>query len=241
METLAVSQKSSNQNGNRLRFERGTDNLALLGERFTCMTHEGRNVLQRIQASVDELSYFAEEREEETMLVNRVQRGVNELRQLFHETREFAGPMILDLGKTSLRSVVQAAWEQLEVERRNSGATLVIEGDVECFIDGDRLAQVFRNLLENSIAAEPDACVRVEIRCLSELTEIHLHDDGPGLDPEQQAHVFEPFFTTKRRGTGLGMAISQRIVEAHGGRMEVRENDPGAHFVVLLPTPTQSA
>jgi signal transduction histidine kinase len=70
---------------------------------------------------------------------------------------------------------------------------------------------------------------------------VHLLDEGPGLSDEQKSKIFEPFFTTKTKGTGLGMAISQRIIEAHGGHLVVDDgrwaptSRPGADIVFYLP------
>jgi signal transduction histidine kinase len=62
-----------------------------------------------------------------------------------------------------------------------------------------------------------------------------FHDNGPGLTSEQKQRIFEPFFTTKTKGTGLGMAIARRIMDAHGGRIEVgSDNACGAQIVVTL-------
>ena len=64
-------------------------------------------------------------------------------------------------------------------------------------------------------------------------------DNGPGLNNIQRQKIFEPFFTTKKKGTGLGMAIAKRIVEAHGGRIAVNGNSSfGAEFAITLPRQT---
>jgi signal transduction histidine kinase len=84
--------------------------------------------------------------------------------------------------------------------------------------------------------------VRIEV----ELTSATFHDrpayrmifsdNGPGMSAETRSRVFEPFYTTKTKGTGLGMAISRRLVEAHGGRIEVGESSaPGTKIVITLP------
>ena len=66
-----------------------------------------------------------------------------------------------------------------------------------------------------------------------------MRDDGPGLGPEQKRKIFEPFYTTKTKGTGLGMTIAKRIVEAHGGRIAVGEDGgPGAEIILTLPRGT---
>ena len=68
---------------------------------------------------------------------------------------------------------------------------------------------------------------------------VAVRDNGPGLDPEQKQRIFEPFYTTKTKGTGLGMAIAKRIVEAHGGQIAVGEaGGPGAEIILTLPRGT---
>jgi signal transduction histidine kinase len=112
--------------------------------------------------------------------------------------------------------------------------------DLHCSVDQFRLEQVFRNILENSLAACADP-VRIEIRCtLAQIqnqpaVHVSVRDNGPGLSAEQRARIFDPFFTTKTKGTGLGMAIAKRIVEAHGGQIAVGDTGPGAEIGLILP------
>jgi signal transduction histidine kinase len=71
------------------------------------------------------------------------------------------------------------------------------------------------------------------------MLEVSIRDQGPGLAAEQRQRIFEPFFTTKTKGTGLGMAIVQRIVQAHGGQVRIGEqNGSGAEVIVALPRTT---
>ena len=65
---------------------------------------------------------------------------------------------------------------------------------------------------------------------------VSVRDNGPGLAPEQRPRIFDPFYTTRTKGTGLGLPIARRIVEAHGGRIAAGEGGgPGAEFVITLP------
>ena len=81
-------------------------------------------------------------------------------------------------------------------------------------------------------------CSTAEIDGLYALR-VAVRDRGPGLGPEQRRRLFEPFFTTKTKGTGLGMAIARRIVEAHGGQIDLGECDGhGALFLITLPKGT---
>ncbi len=101
------------------------------------------------------------------------------------------------------------------------------------------MVQVFRNLFENSLAACTDPTeievLAHEVQRGGRLAEIRIRDNGPGLKPELRERVFEPFFTTKSKGTGLGMAIVRRTIDAHGGRILVGNHLGGAEFVIHLP------
>ena len=107
-------------------------------------------------------------------------------------------------------------------------------------VDEFRLEQVFRNLFENSLAACPDP-VEISVICAqppgcSEEILLTIRDNGPGLTPEQQQKVFDPFYTTRANGTGLGMTITKRIVEAHDGTISaVATSGRGAEFRISLP------
>ena len=102
------------------------------------------------------------------------------------------------------------------------------------------MGQVFRNIFENSLAA-CGATAEIEVRCSGgeidgrPALRVSVCDNGAGLTAEQRARIFEPFYTTKTKGTGLGMAICRRIVEAHGGRIAVGEQCPGTEIVITLP------
>jgi signal transduction histidine kinase len=113
--------------------------------------------------------------------------------------------------------------------------------DLSCVVDLFSLERVFRNVFENSLAACRDP-VRIDVRCAAVLHEgqpalrVAIKDNGPGLTPEQRQKIFQPFYTTKRQGTGLGMAIARRIVEAHGGQIVVGNGAAGgAEILITLP------
>ncbi len=109
--------------------------------------------------------------------------------------------------------------------------------------DGDRLAQVFVNLLANARDAMQDGAdgerrLTLEVRAADGVVEYVVEDTGPGIGADKAARVFDPFYTTKPpgKGTGLGLSVSRGIVEEHGGEL-VLDPDPagGARFVVRIP------
>jgi signal transduction histidine kinase len=108
--------------------------------------------------------------------------------------------------------------------------------------DPDQLKEVFVNLLINACEATGEGG-RITIEeeegerpPLGPVALVRIKDNGPGISPELQQQVFEPFFSTKEEGTGLGLSIAVRIVEQHGGQMDLAsEEGLGATFVITLP------
>jgi two-component system sensor histidine kinase HydH len=101
-------------------------------------------------------------------------------------------------------------------------------------LDAARVRQVVVNLVDNALAAGPP--VTVTVRAVAGELHIDVGDCGPGVPEGQRDKIFEPFFTGKSGGTGLGLAVSQRIVDAHGGRITVeRATSGGALFRVAIP------
>jgi len=112
--------------------------------------------------------------------------------------------------------------------------------------DRDMLRQVLLNLIGNAYQAMPDGgTVHVGVADVGETVELRVSDTGVGMSTEVRSKLFEPFFTTKARGVGLGLAVTKRLIEAHGGTIIV-DSQPGAGstFTVTLPkvrVPRQSA
>ena len=105
-------------------------------------------------------------------------------------------------------------------------------------VDGAALQRVFVNLITNAAQASPsDAAVIVAVGPERDgQVEVSVADTGPGLSEEIIEEVFDPFFTTKESGTGLGLTIAHRLVEAHGGKLAAHNRaEGGAEFVVVLP------
>ena len=110
-------------------------------------------------------------------------------------------------------------------------------------VDPFRLGQVFRNLFENALAACPPP-VEITISAREATLEgrpvlvLTVLDNGPGIPPDQVGKLFEPFFTTKTKGTGLGLSIARRIIEVHGGSLQIGPSTTGAEFLITLPRET---
>jgi two-component system sensor kinase FixL len=221
-----------------------SERLAAMGQMVGVLTHESRNALQITQANLEMLELELPADAEALAYVAKIQASQDRLTSLFEELRTFAGPMVLDCEPCKLDSIVDRALRQL----RDAGVHKQVEvqhevnsSDLRCAVDQLRMERVFCNLLDNSLAACPDP---VAIHALWSDTQLDDHpalkltlfDNGPGLSDELKQRVFEPFFTTKPKGTGLGMAITKRIIESHGGRIAVGNNQhAGAEFIITLP------
>ena len=189
------------------------------------LAHESRNALQRIQACLGAGAQAACPAGD-AQADRRVQQAQDDLHRLYEEVREYAAPMTLVLGWRS-PELWRRAWSRLSrcarAARRAARATRRLE--LTCQADPFRLGQVFRNVLENVLGVwrRRRVASRSSAACLDAQPAVCLvvRDNGPGLTPEQHDKLFESFYTTKTHGTGLGMAIAKRIVDAHGGRVAV--------------------
>jgi hypothetical protein len=136
------------------------------------------------------------------------------------------------------------AWKSLAHLHGDREASLCQTATVQdacCLVDPLQLEQVFRNILENSLAACSDP-VGIEAHFTAtaveseEAIQVAIRDNGPGLSDEQRENIFQPFYTTKSQGSGLGMAITRRIIEAHGGQIAVGPPGmPGTEILITLP------
>jgi two-component system, LuxR family, sensor kinase FixL len=220
------------------------ERLAAIGQMVTGLAHESGNALARSQACLEMLAMEVEDRPEALDLIGRIQNAQNHLQQLYGEVRNYAAPLKLERRMQSVRSLWRQAWANLADHRQGRTATLREECDgvdLVCLVDSFRLEQIFRIILENALAACSDP-VEITVFCSAaqwngqSALRIAVRDNGPGLNAEQRQHIFEPFFTTKTKGTGLGMAIAKRIVEAHGGQIAVgTPPGRGAEIQLLLP------
>jgi PAS domain S-box-containing protein len=225
-----------------------SERLAAIGQMMTGLAHESGNALARSQACLEMLTWEVQDRPEALDLITRIQKAQDHLKQLYEEVRGYAAPLKLQREEWDLSWIWRQAWEHLALLRKGRDATLHENAagvDLTCRVDHFRVEQVFRNMLENSLAACADP-VRIEITAAAADLEgrpalrVTVHDNGPGLNAEQKQRIFEPFFTTKTKGTGLGMAIARRILEAHGGQIAV-DSSPGTGATLIVTLPREDA
>jgi hypothetical protein len=218
--------------------------LAAIGEAMPGLAHESRNALQRSQACLEMLSHRVEDRPEALELILRLQQAQDDLHRLYEEVREYAAPIVLQPERHDLAGLFREAWDGVTVmhpNRRTCFHEAHADLDRMCEVDAFAVQQVFRNILENALDACPDP-VQVEVEYSraqlhgKPAVQVRIRNHGPGLTSEQQQRIFDSFYTTKTRGTGLGMPIARRLVEAHGGQIEAASPaNSGAEIVIVLP------
>jgi PAS domain S-box-containing protein len=219
------------------------ERLAAIGQMVAGLAHESRNSLQQIQAAIEMLTRRLKPGFENDM-VGEIQKAADRLHHMLENIRGYAAPINLNYDVHDLAEIWAEAWKQLDPLRKGREVEFVVEKgelDLHCQVDAFTLEQLFRNILQNAVEAV-NGKGRIEVHCTEadlngrSALRVTFRDNGPGLSLEQRRRIFDPFFTTKSRGTGLGMAIAKRIVDAHGGAILVGNGQPtGTEIEVVIP------
>ncbi len=220
------------------------EKLAAVGELTAMVAHEIRNPLATIGGFARSMLRGPEELDRilrnSQIILDEVERLEQILRRLLDFARAPSSGLVLDRIEPLVeyaRQVTESLAEQADVEIRVS-----VEQDLpEVFLDHDQFQQVMINLVRNAVEAMPDGGVlEIGARRAEESVELYVSDTGAGISEEHVDEIFDLFYTTKPSGTGLGLALSQRIVERHGAELRVSsEKGKGTTFVIAVPIPTQ--
>ncbi|QGJ71985.1 Hypothetical protein PBC10988_36980 [Planctomycetales bacterium 10988] len=220
------------------------ERLAAMGEMMAGLAHESRNTLQEMQACLEILETRLQGDDDALDLVSGASRASDHLHYLYEEVRNYSAPLKLKNQGVDLYELTKLTWDRLIALQPEKEASIEFEdGDCSIMVQGDprALEQVVRNILENALASREQA-VEVKVKCEvdtlqeREFVSLSIADNGEGMTAVARKKVFEPFFTTKLNGTGLGMAIASRIIEAHHGRLILsKSNSSGTEFIIQLP------
>lgn len=218
--------------------------LAALGQFAAAIAHDIRTPLQSVTMNVqilrrkaqlpaDDMEYFDIALEE----LARLERSVAEI-------LDYAKPVRIAAAAIDVRDLVDDAARSLAPVIEGKGLSLATAHDdaialPPVIVDPQRLRQVLTNLVDNAAAASAaGAEVMLRTRREADRVVIDVEDRGRGIPADDLVRIFEPFFTTRPDGVGLGLAICQKLVRAHGGELRVRsEPGHGSTFSVVLPAP----
>lgn len=240
--------------------ERLRDRLASLGEMAAGIAHELKNPLAGIEVMAGLLRRQVPDSTDAQLLLADIMSEAKLANAIVVEMLEFVRPIRLQVDRTDVAEVLRQAVVLAEgkVPRRDITLALDLAPALPA-IDGDQhqLCQVFSNLLINAFEAL-DGRGRVSIAAASghiaqdpalgsdtpatPVIIVDVVDDGPGVPPDLSDRIFTPFFSTKPKGSGLGLPIVRKIVDAHDGRLDL-SSTPGAEtrFRVTLPVSTPQA
>ena len=220
------------------------EKLAVVGELTAMVAHEIRNPLATIGGFARSMLRGPEELDRilrnSQIILDEVERLEQILSRLLDFARAPSSGLVLDRIEPLVeyaRQVTESLAEQADVEIRVN----VEQNLPEVFLDHDQFQQVIANLVRNGVEAMPQGGVlEIGARRSEESVELYVSDTGAGISEEHVDEIFDLFYTTKPSGTGLGLALSQRIVERHGAELRVSsEKSKGTTFVIALPMPAQ--
>lgn len=213
--------------------------LASLGELSAVIAHELRNPLA-VLSNVLSLLLPTAQHADAPELGRAAREELSRMNALVTDLLEFARPAELAREPVSVEALLQEIAQALHADL----ALQAVQVEVQCEpalpllqADPRRLRQALLNLAQNGAQAmRGTGRLRLHARRGATGLRVEVADDGPGIPPEIQARLFQPFFTTKPTGTGLGLALVQRVVRQHGGQLGlVSEPGRGTTFVLELP------
>lgn len=226
--------------------------LAALGEMAAGIAHEVRNPLASIQLYVQMLAEDLADKPVQSDICGKIGRAIVGLDAIVRDVLAFARDTSIDPHPVTAHELIERALNNchsllihdIQLMRESDAASLML------YADAGLITQALSNVIRNAVEAMNEsrsskrhlclAATRKRIRCaggkLADRIIIAVKDSGPGIPPDVLDRIFNPFFTTRKTGTGLGLAIVHRIIDAHGGHINIH-NIPGGGTLVELCLP----
>jgi len=220
--------------------------MATMGRIAADFAHEIRNPLEAISGSVEILGYDIGERAERDEYLTIIKDEIRNLNDYLATFLEFAKVQPISKGLVDINTIIRDTLlllRPLYVKKHIECSSRLADDIPECLADAGQLKRVFINVLINSIEAldETDGAREKRIEIQSDRCEkgvrVVIEDTGVGIDRESLQKVFDPYYTTKTNGSGIGLAISRKIVEQHRGTVAI-DSVPreGTRVTIVLPS-----
>ncbi|HEV3118854.1 MAG TPA: ATP-binding protein, partial [Gemmataceae bacterium] len=215
------------------------EKMAAFGLLAAGIAHEVGNPLTSISSLVQMLQrreYDDYTREKLSLVSGQLQRIQITLRELIN----FSRPASTSRDRVSLGDIVEEALNIAKYYKRTKGRGISaqVPADLPPLVGvRDQLVQVFLNLILNAVdATENGGQITISAKALNGVIRVQIADNGCGIAPADAKRLFEPYFTTKRHGTGLGLFVTRKLAEEHGGSVAFESNPgEGTNFWVQLP------
>ena len=223
-----------------------SEKLAALGQLAAGVAHEINNPLASLRAILWALRKSDKDREQRGRHLDSLDHGLRRIAETIEHLLHYARQAPISKTRTSLARLVEESVELVKPAASESGVEIVLEhvSDYpDASVDATQIQQVIVNLLLNSVHAmeggEEGGTITVRLSSTGTEQLLEVEDEGPGIPEEDLKKVFEPFYSTRPEGegTGLGLAVSQSIAEAHGGALELMPTRKDRGLLALLRIP----
>lgn len=221
--------------------------MAAIGEMAAMFAHEMRNPLTGIYLAIEVLKIKSGSDGSILETISDVEVTAKKIEEIVTRITDFAKRQVISFSKNSIEDLVDNSLEFTSgyLNKYNVTTSVRVESDLpSIYLDGAQLIQVFINLIKNACKAmeiEEGKTLEIIIDRRRDGVRIRFIDKGKGMDEEEMRQVFRPFYSNFSEGTGLGLAMVQRIVELHQGRVLVEsESHKGSTFTVELPLQIKS-
>ena len=213
--------------------------LTAIGQLASNVAHEINNPLTSILGFAE---LIRDEQDIKVIMrdIDIIQQESLRARDIVKQLLEFSRKRSLELKDTDINEILRDVLKLAALNVKSTG--IIIKENYKeipyVLADGNQLKQVFINFINNGIAAMGrEGVLNIETGIRDSEVYVSISDTGGGIDKEVLPHIFEPFFTTKAdKGTGLGLSVSYNIIDAHGGRINVKsEKGQGTRFTIVLP------
>jgi two-component system, NtrC family, sensor histidine kinase HydH len=218
---------------------RNAERLATIGQFAASIGHELRNPLAVMESSLfllrQHLGAEAAASPNVGKHLDRISGEISRANKTIHDLLDLARDRPPRRQRTEVRKLVEAA-QHAALLPPPIAVQMTVPADLAVDVDPDQMQQVLVNLFTNAAQAMPSGG---HITVTGEATgatgaRLRVRDDGPGIAIEARYRIFEALFTTKAKGSGLGLALCRRIVEAHGGSIDLEPSETGASFVITI-------
>jgi signal transduction histidine kinase len=219
------------------------ERLATIGQTAAMVGHDLRNPLQTIYSILylanEELKVFSTKEVKkinlEELLIS-LEEQVEYMDKIVSDLQDYARPLNLEPAENMIKQLIDNTISSVNVPK-NVKVTVEADKNLSQVIDPEMMRRVLTNLCTNAIQAMPNGG-NLMIKAYKNKSGlfIEVHDTGEGIPKENITKIFRPLFTTKAKGQGFGLAVCQRIVEAHNGKITVKSDvDKGTVFTIALP------
>jgi signal transduction histidine kinase/HAMP domain-containing protein len=218
---------------------RESESLAAMGRALSSVAHDMKTPLIAIGGFTLMVQRHLEEGSEYREKLNIVIKETRRLEKMVKDMLDFSKPLDLQKDQGNLSEVVNECISIVEdvAKEKNVMIKTSLQDLPLCLVDIYRMKQALINLVTNAIQASPEGqSISVETYTRRGDLFVDVVDCGCGIPPDKREVVFDPFFTTKKEGTGLGLPIVKKIIDAHGGYIQILDNTQGGiTFRVVLP------